>query len=997
MNPLWLSYVPYTIAQQILEAAGASPIGHVKRGDAVALFADVSGFTALSEALGQAGRAGTEELTQILNAYFETMIDVIRSYGGIVAQFGGDALTALFPYISHTRQATTRRAIQCGLDMQANMDRYQAIETSAGTFTLTMKAGVGGGTYLLTTVGTPAVGLKTVIAGRALDYCAEAEHKADQGEVVVHNYLLPFAGRLRSSSERGKFTLVGRLMHRALENPLPPLERDLTDAERATFSAFLHPIIARRHTRGQSGFINEHRKVTVLFVKFGGFDYDRDRQVGAKLQTYFSSVMAIIQRYDGYLNKIDMGDKGSKYMVLFGAPVAHEDDEERALRCALELRHLSSVPATIGVNTGFAYCGLVGSEVRQEYTVMGDAVNLAARMMQAADDGQILASDNTYRQAATSFDWDSLESVTVKGKTDPVPVYALRNVRGRSIVTTQEMDYTLPMVGRAAEMQQVSDRLDLVMRHQGQIIGITAEAGMGKSRLAAEIVRRATERGLFRAGGECESYGTSTSYLVWHHIWRTLFGFDPALPTATQLLRLEERLSAIDPALGRRLPLLGPVLNLTIEDNELTAGLDAKLRKSSLESLLVAYLRHRAQETPLLLVLEDCHWLDPLSYDLLEVIGRNIDDVRIMILMVYRPPEQAHIDLGRVRRFAHFTELELAEFDHDEAETLIQLKLGRLFGRLGEPPRELVRLVTGKAQGNPFYIDEMINLLHDQNIDPQDVKTLQNLELPDSLHSLIISRIDRLVEDAKITLKVASVVGRLFWAGWLWHIYPRLGRADRVKDQLDALRQHDFVLPSGSAEPEIEYLFKHVVTQEVAYESLAVATRDQLHEQLGLFIERTYARVLDRYLDLLAYHYGHSQNVAKQREYFRRAGEAAQAAYANDAAVNYYQRLLPLLPENERTDVLLRLGQVWELTGKWTEAENIYREALTLADKLDHDRGRGQAHNDLGRLLTSQGEFEGALAELGQAQAGFEALDDQPGMCRAITNTGNVYLYQGDF
>lgn len=994
MTSPWLSYVPYNLARDILEHPGASPVGREQRCAAVALFADVSGFTAISEALGQAGRTGTEELTRILNAYFDTMIGLINSYGGLVGQFGGDAVTVLFPHTPGTPHDAARRAIQCALDMQANMGRYAAIPTRAGVFALSMKAGLGTGSLLCTTVGDPAVGLKFIIAGEPLDQCADAEHHASRGEVVVHDSLLPLAGEIEIVETRAGFSCVGGLAQRPAPQPLEPITRDLSAAERDIFAAYLPPVVAQRLRRGQSGFINEHRRVTVLFVNFGGFDYAHDPGVSARLQTYFEAVLRIVHRYEGTLNKIDTGDKGSKYIVLFGTPVAHEDDDTRALRCALELRALGDVPTRIGVNTGFVYCGLVGSPVRQEYTVMGDAVNLAARLMQAAAPGQILVSSHTQAAQGGRFAWTRLDPIRVKGKTEPVQVYAAEQIKGHSILQTQELDYALPMVGRAAELNRVTDLIEHVLGGSGQIVGITAEAGMGKTRLAAEIIRLATARGLAGHGGECESYGTNTSYLVWRHIWQTFFGLDPAAPLDQQIARLETQLAEVDPGFVNRLPLLGPVLNLPIPDNALTAPLDARLRKASLEALLVACVRHRAA-VPLLFVLEDCHWIDPLSCDLLEVLARNIVDVPVLILMLYRPPELA--DLDRIRRTAHFTELVLAEFTRQEAETLIQLKLRQLFESAGEPPAGLAVLITAKAQGNPFYIDAMINLLHDQQIDPHDAAALESVDLPDSLHSLIVSRIDRLVEDEQIALKVASVIGRMFRADWLWQVYPPLGQPDRVHEQLNGLSRLDFVLPSSAAAaPELEYLFKHIVTQEVAYAGLAVATRERLHEAVGAFIEQAYPDDLDRFLDLLAYHYGHSQNTAKQRDYYRRAGDAAQQTYANDAAIAYYQHLLPLLPETDHPPVLLKLGTVWELTGKWQEAETTYRRALALAETRGDVPLQAECRNELGRLLTAQGAYEAALAELDTARAQFEQVDDQNGLGKVTNNTGVVFLHQGD-
>src|SRR5262245_10787257 len=215
MNASWLSYVPYHVARDILRQRGTDVLGRAERFDAVALFADVSGFTAMSEELGKAGRLGTEELTAILNSYFEPMIALIESYGGIVGKFGGDAMTVLFPYTRRTQAAAVRRAMQCALDMQARMDRYASIPTSVGTFSLAMKAGLALGQVLCTTVGDSAARLEYIIAGRVLDRCADAEHHATKGEVVVHDTLLEYVGDASVVEERGGFSCIAGLRRNA--------------------------------------------------------------------------------------------------------------------------------------------------------------------------------------------------------------------------------------------------------------------------------------------------------------------------------------------------------------------------------------------------------------------------------------------------------------------------------------------------------------------------------------------------------------------------------------------------------------------------------------------------------------------------------------------------------------------------------------------------------------------------------------------------------------
>jgi hypothetical protein len=225
-----------------------------------------------------------------------------------------------------------------------------------------------------------------------------------------------------------------------------------------------------------------------------------------------------VERYDGFFSRADMGDKGSKYIILFGTPIGHEDDEERALHCALELIQLPHCPTRIGINTGYVFCGGIGSANRQEYTVIGDTVNLAARLMQAAAAGHILTSDFTRRYVSNKFTWNILQPILVKGKTDFIAVVEPLRPMEKSTINLQEPDYDLPMVGRERELQIITEKMKLAKQGRGQLIGITAEAGMGKSRLGAESINLAIGHGFTIYGGECQSYGTQTNYLVWRNI-----------------------------------------------------------------------------------------------------------------------------------------------------------------------------------------------------------------------------------------------------------------------------------------------------------------------------------------------------------------------------------------------------------------------------------------------------------------------------------------------
>ncbi len=780
-------------------------------------------------------------------------------------------------------------------------------------------------------------------------------------------------------------------------DPWPQLKSDALSDDQ--IRPWLLPPVYERLTSGMGDFLTEIRPTVALFLRFSGIDYDGDADSHSKLNVYIQEVQRILAQYNSYMLQLTIGDKGSSFYVSFGAPLAYEDDAIRAVSAALDLRDLRLEFITdvqIGISQGRTRTGAYGSITRRTYGALGDDVNMAARLMQNAPPSQALVNLSVYKATGNNFTWEEIPPLQVKGKSKPVTVFRLISRLERHNIRLHEPKYALPMVGRKAELALIEQKLDLAQLGHGQIVGITAEAGMGKSRLMAEVIRLAREREVLGYGGECQSYGTNTSYLVWQSIWRGFFNLTPAWSTAEQIEALERQLSQIDPSLLPRLPLLGAVLNLQIPDNELTGSFNAKLRKESLESLLVDCLNKRAQEMQILLVLEDCHWLDPVSHDLLEVIGRAIADLPVLIVLAYRPPQLDRIMAPRVNQLIYFSEIALTDLPAGEIEQLLSFKLGQVYGEETNLPKALIEQISIRAEGNPFYIEELLNYLHDRNIDPQQPEALEQIDLPDSLYSLILSRIDQLSENQKTLLKVASVIGRLFRAAMLWGVYNQFGDRERVRDDLETLSDLDLT-PLDTPEPELAYLFKHILTQEVAYETLPFATRAMLHDQIGQYIENTYQDVLDQYIDLLAYHFEHSENMAKKQEYLLKAGEAAQADFANSAAIAYYRQVLPLLREDQQVNVMLKQGQVLELVGEWKEAENIDRQAATIASRLKDAPGLARAQRALGWLLRKQGEYVDAEAWLMRARDNYRQLGDSAGVSHVLADIGEIYRLQGNY
>jgi class 3 adenylate cyclase/tetratricopeptide (TPR) repeat protein len=984
----WRSFVPDYVIWTLRRRPELPPAAGTERAEAVVLFADVVGFTPMSEALARAGAYGTEELTRILNAWFGTMVELAAGAGGSVAEFAGDALTAVFWCDSRSRRMTQRRAVRCALGMQATMARFQTVATRAGSFGLAMKVGVGAGPLLLGIVGDPAIRLGYLLAGPALDRAAAAEQHARSGEVVVGDALLDLDLGATVVERRAGWSVVGGLRGRVARRR--PAALQWVDEHTARWLApFLHPAIAERLRSGQRDLVNEHRKVTVAFVGLPELATEDPGSV-AGLQRFVAAAVRVVDRYGGHLRQVASGDKGTVLVISFGAPVSHEDDEDRAVRCGLELLQLPGGPFRAGVTTGSVYCGEVGSDIRREYAVIGDSVNLAARLLQAARPGQLLIDRPTYERVRDTTVHDGLEPVAVKGKAGRIDVWAVRAVHDR----TPEPAAAERLVGRDGEVSTVRALLLRARAGAGQIACLTGEAGIGKSRLAAETVRMARELGFSVFGGACRSHGAGTAYLVWRSIWRDLLEVDASLPITEQAVRLADRITRHDGGSDQRAPLLAPVVNLPMPDSELIAPLDPQTRGELLRPLLLECLRARAADGPVLLTLEDCHWIDPASRVLLEFLAGNLADQPVLLLVVARGTAAEPSPLAPLSELPHGTEVRLAELAEADAQRLVELRLRRHYGADATVAPEVVHRIADRGEGNPFYLEELVSYLHGRGVDPRGARSLAALELPEGLQRLVMARIDQLSEGEKATIKVASVIGRRFRPAWISASYPAVGGPEEVARHLERLGELDLT-PRRLVAPEPEYEFKHAITQEAAYQSLTFQLREALHERVGLFIEKAYPDRLFQYVDLLAYHFARTRRVDKQRVWYRAAGDAAKAAFANDAAVEYYECLLPLLSEEATGEVLVELGGVWQLTGRWADAERAYREAMRVAARGGRRDVLAASQRDLGDLLMYTESYAEAVSWLTRAADEFERIGDRRGLSRTLDRITFALYRQG--
>lgn len=979
------------------------------------LFADISGFTALTEALRNTlgPRRGAEELTRRIDSVYSTLISEIERHGGCVISFAGDSMLCWFDEagikeqdLGNERSSASGLAVACGLFLQRMMRAYSKITLpDKSTIALTLKVSIATGIARRFVVGDPNIRYLDVLAGATVARTATAEHLAQKGEVLIDETTANALDDIvaiqewRHDSESGeRFAVVTSFMQ-PVETPIISA-LDIGYFSSEELRAWLHAPLFEREQTGQGAFLTEFRPCTTLFIRFTGIDFD-SVAAETQLNTFIETAQQIAARHSGTLLDITIGDKGSYIYISFGVLSTHEDDTRRAVNAAFELRETTRQldflqPLQIGITQGTLRVGAYGGQTRKTFGALGDEVNLAARLMTTASAGEILVSSQVHNAVEPYFVFEPRLPIALKGKAERVPVFALTGQRKQRAIRLQEPNYALPMVGRANELKIIAEKLDLAISGKAQAIGIIAEAGMGKSRLVAEAIRLAHKKGFVGYGGACQSDGVNTPYLAWKSIWSAFFDIDPAAALKKQMRSVENTIEDYAPSRLRGIPLLNIVLETAIPENDFTSNLEPQYRKSALTALLEDCLRAAAKEQPILIVIEDVHWIDALSHDLLEDLAKMLVDSPICFVLAYRPPQITRLQAPRLEALSQFTKIELHELDRLEAEQAIRAKLVQLYPARGEAvSAQLVDQLMARAEGNPFYLEELLNYLRDRGLDPRDPADLEKIEFPESLHTLVLSRIDQLSEREKTTLRVASIVGRLFRAAWLTGYYPALGDIAHVKVDLDKLDSME-ITPLDS-EPEMAYLFKHIVTHEVTYENLPFGLRAQLHEQLARFLEREIAQGVmseDILLETLVYHYVRSANKAKQREYLRKAAEAAEKSFANHAALAYYSELLFLLNDRgEKIEIYLKRGALLEWMGQYTEAEADYRTALESATNTQNAAFVAEAQFALGMLGLVRSDYDAGLEWLEQAKTGLTGLGDAQKLGQVL-NTKGMILYR---
>jgi len=776
----------------------------------------------------------------------------------------------------------------------------------------------------------------------------------------------------------------------------------------------------------RSEYLKERRLVTILFADLSGFTALSEQldpeELSESINVCFEILNRIITEHGGLIHKYE----GDSVLSIFGLPQAHEDDPERAVKTALEMmeripeinKALSNKLQTkcdlglhAGVNLGTVFAGAIGSKEKKEYTIIGEAVNMASRLMDAADNGVILVSGRVFRQTRYLFEYQPLEPIRVKGISKPVQIFQPIRIKEKPDPKRGIEGLRSEMVGREKEFEILCDSVEkLIKNKKGGVTFVLGEAGIGKSRLLEELKNYISSQSLKVRilEGRCLSYGETITHFPMLEVLKKLF----TITDQDSVDAIRERItSVIDQLLPESSEDITPYIlylfsiPLSAEFTDKVKHLDAEGLKLQVSIAVKEIIEAFANNNPVIVAIEDYHWIDSASLDLLKFIFDGPRDKPFLLLCLARIEKES--EGHKVKEYLKkrikdaYTEIELSVLSKEASKQLTE-NLLHCSGLSAGMQKEILN----KAEGNPLYLEEILRSLIDSGFIVQEGgvwKSDQDVNIsniPDSVQEIIVTRMDRLEPDLKNVLQKAAVIGRSF----LVPLLERLTKVDSLMMSVHCATLEELeYIHVLTKEPELEYIFKHPLVQEVAYTSLPKKKRRELHGQTAAIIEDVLTNRIDEFTELLAHHYSNCDDPEKAIEWLEKAGLHAMDRYANEQATVYFNKLIncidqlpePLEPHKwMQQKAYETLGDICTVIGKYSDA----LEAFTVIGEKSNDMlVKGRALRKTARVYWHQSDFTAALMFLDKALASLvdDTVDIHIELAEIHLLRGAVYEIQG--
>lgn len=958
---------PYLPRLTIEWLAAPQPAPRWRAVEGTLAFVDISGFTSMTERLAARGKVGAEEMSDILDRSFGELLAISDADGADLIKWGGDAVLLLFRGPDHAL-----RAARATWGMVRTMRRIGRLKTSVGLVRLRMSVGIHSGRFHFFLVGH--LHRELVLTGPAATVTARMEGIAEAGEVVVS----PATAELLPAALIGAPKLEGLLLRAAPHGPpAGPAARPAIDG--LDLAACL-PVAIREHLLSGALISEaEHRPITACFIEFRGTDAllaapGGEEATSEALERLMDTVQGSAETNGVSFFETDINQDGGKFMLIGGAPRTSGHDEEGMLRTArdiLEAGQGGPLALRLGVNAGRVFAGGFGPSFRRTYSVKGDAVNLAARLMGKAPSGAVFATAAVLDRSRTMFATTALEPFMVKGKARPVQAWSVGPAAGVRAAHEEHAD--LPLVGRQTEMAALREALTAARGSRGRIVELIGEPGMGKSRLISEL--RAGAPDVPTVAASCDAYGSNTPYLPLRGLLRSVIGVDPDADAAAAGLRLSACVDSVAPDLKPWLPLIAIPLDAAVAPTPESDALGEQFRKPRLEETVSAFLGLVAPG-PLLMVFDDVHWMDEASASLLGRLAADLASRAWLVIALRTEAERGFVAPPSSDPIS----LRLAPIDPAAATAAL------VAATEDAPlPDHVMEALTARAGGNPLFLQELLAAARSSR---------GSDELPRSVEEVVAAQIDQLPPEDRRMLRYAAVLGTRFDGDLLEAVLA--GTSD-TPDGRTWERLSEFLVRESS--PWVH--FRHALIRDTAYEGLAFRRRQELHGRVGDAILGR-SRAPEEQADVLSLHFLNAGRYPLAWRFGRIAGDRARAAYANVEAAESYARALEAarrvkdVPPDEEAAVFESLGEARVRLGEFPGAGSAFLSgrALVRGDLLREARLLAK----VSEVNKRQGRHPQALAWLRRADHLLAGRNDQPARAqhaRLTVEYGGVRIEQG--
>lgn len=993
---LLTQYIPYKIVRFIGGNECCIFDSKLEKFNGTVVYFDIIGFTPIVLNYISTNR-DIADLSSTLSEFYSVIIETIRQFGGSVYQFAGDSLLICFEQLAgESLSDNFNRAFAAMLRALELSDNYNTLTGRDNGFVLRPKIGISCGTVYQILLGTRDLFITPIIAGNTVHTAVLCEKECSRQEII----LSPEAWAAAADDGLKDYFRETDGLYHLVKMPEWFVERvavpEYIDTEQFfsnryfynRMAAFINPIIRQQTKNSFQGFAGEYKNITCIMAKFDGLFA---RQIGEEkiensldpLNEIYFLMQNKAYRYGGYCTKPDLSDKGVVFPIFFGTPSALENKERNAVLCAVEIllaakknTVISSV--NIGIGTGMVYSGEFGGFLRKDYTIIGNSVNFASRlMMRAADEGtySILMDELTKRNTESMCETETVSGITCKGYDGVQTAYLVVKIKE----TDRKKHAGAELIGRSREMQQLSGLFMKSISGAMNIVSVTGDAGMGKTYLVEQFCSDAVQQfpdvRIFY--GTCYQYEETTVFFCWRSIIKKIIDMPDDLSDSKAENFTAGIFESYFPEETEWIPIFLNMLGYDFPESRETADIDVSIKQQHFFSLIERLFVKTAELTPVVIILEDMHWCDIVSLNMLEYLaGITGRQKRLFIIAVSRGPRV----LTGVSENDHISTLHLDQLSDDAASVLTETLLN-----MKESEPLLTRKIVATSDGNPFFIENIVHsliesgtLIEDETgrrILSHNIKNIQNIVIPSSIQNIILTRLNSLKFEEQVICKTASAIGKTFYSDCLRELLPDGISGTTVDKALSDFETHNIIVKDDSDEPE--YSFKHGIIHDVIYDTILDATKKELNFMILSYLEKRYEGNYLPVIEKLEYHALAARAYDKVFLYAGIAAKKAERLFsAQDTithcltALNAWDEIETDKNETDRYKLLLLLGEAYRTTENYETAKEIFRKVVygcrTKNIRADALRGTGRCFQEQGRFDDAVNSLEKALKLLGK-------------------------------